>query len=338
MEVHSSINNSNYVNKFSRNMDFSQAHYLNKEKPNSQRLRNSNTQNMETSRNEKDQITNKTAIFKNQFVNEINNDFNLVNSQRDKLSQTGIENYRKILSGSFRPKTTHTLESQPSQNVTTNPESTTNSINPNLYQDITISNPKYFSQVVSLPPQYIETVKEPLYFNSNPISDSKNINKDIQHQQSIGSCNSINLEQKSYKSPQNQLEQIKRESLNIYNQNHPEENNIKIDSIKVLEPKYVNAADIPSNDYNYDQPNVNEDGVKVLPIKYLRTKVRPVKYIDSEQAKDINNIYNMIEGKDDQSIPNFESNDKKLFIEGEERTQYCGISDVLSKFMKKICG
>ena len=111
---------------------------------------------------------------------------------------------------------------------------------------------------------------------------------------------------------------------------------IKMDSVKILEPKYVNANGEISNDFNFDQSNFNQDGVKVLPVKYLKTRVRPVKYIDSEQAKDINNIYNMIEGEDDQS--NLDLNDKKLNIEGEERIQYCGISDVFSKFMKKICG
>jgi hypothetical protein len=252
------------------------------------------------------------------------------------LSQTGIENYSKKFSSSFRPKTTHTFESLPSQNVPTNPESPTNLNNQNLYQDIKISEPKYFSQVISLPPQYIETVKEPLYLNSNTISESKNINKDTELQQSIVSTNTMNLGQVSYKSPQNQHEQIIREAINIYNQNNSDGNNIKMDNVKILEPKYVNSADISANDYNYDQSNVNQDGVKVLPIKYLRTKVRPVKYIDSEQAKDINNIYNMIEGEDDQS--NLDLNDKKLNIEGEERIQYCGISDVFSKFMKKICG
>ena len=336
MEIQSDINNSNNGNKLSRNMGFAQINSPNKEKPSTQRLRNSNTQNMEISKNEKDQITNRTAIYKNQYVNDINNNFNLINSQRDKLSQTGIENYSKKFSSSFRPKMTHTFESLPSQNVPTNPESPTNLNNQNLYQDIKISEPKYFSQVISLPPQYIETVKEPLYLNSNTISESKNINKDTELQQSIVSTNTMNLGQVSYKSPQNQHEQIIREAINIYNQNNSDGNNIKMDNVKILEPKYVNSADISANDYNYDQSNVNQDGVKVLPIKYLRTKVRPVKYIDSEQAKDINNIYNMIEGEDDQS--NLDLNDKKLNIEGEERIQYCGISDVFSKFMKKICG
>ena len=317
-------------------MGFAQMYSQNKEKPSTQRLRNSNTQNLETSKNGKDQITNKTAIYKSQFVNDINNDFNLVNPQRDNLSQSGIENYSKKFSGSFRPKNTHTFESLPSQNVPTNPESTTNLINQNLYQDIKISDPKYFSQVISLPPQYIETVKEPLYLNSNTIAESKIINKDTELQESIVSTNTMNLAQTSNKSPQNHHEQIIRDAINIYNQNNPDGNNIKIDNVKILEPKYVDSADITSNDYNYDQSNVNQDGVKVLPIKYLRTKVRPVKYIDSEQAKDINNIYNMIEGEDAQS--NLDLNDKKLNIEGEERIQYCGISDVFSKFMKKICG
>lgn len=335
MEVQG-IDNPNNGNKLSRNMGFTQNYSPNNEKPSTQRLRNSNTQNLETSKNGNDQITNRTAIYKSQFVNDINNDFNLVNPQRDKLSQSGIENYSKKFSASFRPKNTHTFESLPSQNVPTNPESTTNLNNQNLYQDIKISDPKYFSQVVSLPPQYIETVKEPLYLNSNTIAESKIINKDIDLQQSIVSTNTMNLAQSSNKSPQNQHEQIIREAINIYNQNNADGNNIKIDNVKILEPKYVDSADITSNDYNYDQSNVNEDGVKVLPIKYLRTKVRPVKYIDSEQAKDINNIYNMIEGEDAQS--NLDLNDKKLNIEGEERIQYCGISDVFSKFMKKICG
>ena len=336
MEVQSDINNSNNGIKLSRNMGLAQIYSQNKEKSSSQRLRNSNTQNMEISKNEKDQIANRTAIYKSQFVNNMNNDFNLVSTQRGKLSHSGIENYSKNLSNSFRPKTTHTFESLPSQNVPTNPESSTNLINQNLYQDIIISEPKYFSQVVSLPPQYIETVKEPLYLNSNTIAESKNINKDIELQKYIGSSNTMNLSQTSYKSPKNQHEQIIKDSINIYNQNNLDENNKKIDDVKILEPKYVNSADISSNDYNYDQSNANQDVLKVLPIKYLRTKVRPVKYIDSEQAKDINNIYNMIEGEDVQS--NVDLNDKKLNIEGEERIQYCGISDVLSKCMSKICG
>ena len=126
MEVQSDINNSNNSNKLSRNMSFAQVYSQNKEKPSSQRLRNSNTQNMEISKNEKDQIANRTAIYKSQFVNNMNNDFNLISSQRDKLSQSGIEHYSKILSSSFRPKTTHKFNSIQSQNVPTNPESTTN--------------------------------------------------------------------------------------------------------------------------------------------------------------------------------------------------------------------
>jgi len=337
MEVQNRIDNPYFENKFSRNKGLAQIHSPNKEQPNSQRLRNSNTQNMEISKNEKEQITNRTDIYKNQFVNDINNDFSQINSRRGKLSQSGIENYSKQLSSSFKPKTTQTFDSFPSQNVTTNHESASNLINQNLYQDIKISGPKYFSRVVSLPPQYIETIKEPLYLNSNTISESKNINKDTQLQQSIGTSDTMNLAHKSYKSLQNQNEQIIRDSLNLYNENNQEGNKIKIDSVKILEPKYVNAADIPLNDFNYEQSIVNQDGVKVLPIKYLRTKVRPVKYIDSEQAKDINNIYNMIEkGEDAQSI--IDLNDKTINMEGEEKTQYCGISDVLSKFMKKICG
>jgi hypothetical protein len=239
------------------------------------------------------------------------------------------------LSSSFRPKATHTFESLPSQNFPTNHESNKNLNNQNLYQDIIISEPKYLSQVISLPPQYIETVKEPLYLNSRTVSESINLDKDIELPKSIVSTNTMNLVRTSNKSPQNPNEQIIQESINMYNQNNSDGNNIKIDSVKILEPKYVNSADITSNNYNYEQLEVNQDGAKVLPIKYLRTKVRPVKYIDSEQGKDINNIYNIIEGEDAQS--NFELNDKKLKMEGEERTQYCGISDVLSKFMKKIC-
>jgi hypothetical protein len=323
MEVQSNINNSNNGNKLSRNMGFTQIYSPNKEKPSSQRLRNSNSQNLEISKNEKDQITNKTDIYKSQFVNHINNDFNLVNSQRDKISQSGIENYSKKLSSSFRPKETHIFESLPSQNFPINNESIDNLINQNLYPDIIISKPKYLSQVISLPPQYIETVKEPLYLNSSTISES-NLNKDIELKKSMISSNTINLEQTSNKSPQNQDEQINKDSINIYNINNSDGNNKKIDSVKILELKYVNSADNTSNDQL-----LNQVGTKVLPVKHLPTKVRPVKYIDSEQAKDIKNI--LIKGEDAQS------NDNKLNIEGEERTQYCGVSDVLSKCIKKIC-
>ena len=325
MEVQSNINNSNNGNKLSRNMGFTQIYSPNKEKPSSQRLRNSNSQNLEISKNEKDQITNKTDIYKSQFVNHMNNDFNLANSQRDKISQSGIENYSKKLSSSFRPKETNIFESLPSQNFPINNESIDNLINQNLYPDIIISKPKYLSQVISLPPQYIETVKEPLYLNSSTISES-NLNKDIELKKSMISSNTINLEQTSNKSPQNQDEQINKDSINIYNINNSDGNNIKIDNVKILELKYVNSADNTSN----DQLALNQVGTKVLPVKHLPTKVRPVKYIDSEQAKDIKNI--LIEGEDAQS-----NNDNKLNIEGEERTQYCGVSDVLSKCIKKIC-
>ena len=334
MEVQNSINNSNYDNKFNPDLVFAEVHSLNKEKQKSQRIRNSYNQKMDISKDE--QTTNITSMYNSQFVNGLNNNFNMASSRRDKLSQSGIENYSKKMSNSFKPKTAHTFESHPSQNVPTNPESTTNLVNQNLYQDIKISDPKYFSQVVSLPPQYIETVKEPLYLNANTIAETKQINKESQLQKSIGSTNSQNLAHSSYKSLQNQNEQIIKDSINIYNQNNPGENNIKIDSVKILEPKYINAAGNISNDYNFDQSNVNQDGVKVLPVKYLKTKVRPVKYIDSEQAKDINNIYNMLEGEEVQS--NYDLDDKNIYIEGEEKTQFCGISDILSNFVKKICG
>ena len=334
MDIQNSINNSNNENNFNPNLVFAEVHPLNKEKPKSQRIRNSYNQNLSISKDE--QKTNRTSMYNNQFVNGLNNNFNMASSRRDKLSHSGIENYNKKLSNSFKPKTAHTFESNPSQNVPTNHDSTSNLINQNLYQDIKVSDPKYFSQVVSLPPQYIETVKEPLYLNSNTIAETKQINKDGQLHQSIGSTNSKKLVHSSYKSPQNQTEQIIRDSINIYNQNNPGENNIKIDSVKILEPKYVNANGEISNDFNFDQSNVNQDGVKVLPVKYLKTKVRPVKYIDSEQAKDINNIYNMLEGEEVQS--NYDLNDNKIYIEAEEETQFCGISDVLSKLMKRICG
>jgi hypothetical protein len=334
MESQSSINNSNYENKFNQNLVFAEVRPLNKEKPKSQRIRNSYNQNLNVSKDE--QQTNKTSMYNNQFVNGLNNNFNMASSRRDKLSQSGIENYGKKMSSSFMPKTAHTFESTPSQNVTTNHESTNNLANQNLYQDIQISDPKYFRQVVSLPPKYIETVKEPLYLNSKTMPETKQINKDTQLQQSIGSTNSKNMVHSSYKSLQNQNEQLIRDSINIYNQNNPEENNIKIDSVKILEPKYVNANGELSNGYNFDTSNVNQDGVKVLPVKYLKTKVRPVKYIDSEQAKDINNIYNLLEGEEVQS--NYDLSDRNIYIEGEEETQFCGISDVLAKFVKKICG
>jgi hypothetical protein len=334
MEVQSSINNSNFDNKFNSDLVFAEVHSLNKEKQKSQRIRNSYNQKMDISKDE--QTTNITSMYNSQFVNGLNNNFNMASSRRGKLSQSGIENYSKKMSNSFKPKTAHTFESHPSQNVPTNPESTTNLANQNLYQDIKISDPKYFSQVVSLPPKYIETVKEPLYLNANTIAETKQINKDTQLQKSIGSTNSQNLAHSSYKSPQKQNEQIIRDSINIYNQNNPGGNNIKIDSVKILEPKYINAAGNISNDYNFDQSNINQDGVKVLPVKYLKTKVRPVKYIDSEQAKDINNIYNMLEGEEVQS--NYDLDDKNIYIEGEEKTQFCGISDILSNFVKKICG
>ena len=334
MEVQSNINNSNYDNKLNPDLVFAEVHSLNKEKQKSQRIRNSYNQKMDISKDE--QTTNITSMYNSQFVNGLNNNFNMASSRRGKLSQSGIENYSKKISNSFKPKTVHTFESYPSQNVPTNPESTTNLVNQNLYQDIKISDPKYFSQVVSLPPQYIETVKEPLYLNANTIAETKQINKESQLQKSIGSTNSQNLAHSSYKSPQKQNEQIIRDSINIYNQNNPGENNIKIDSVKILEPKYINAAGNISNDFNFDQSNVNQDGVKVLPVKYLKTKVRPVKYIDSEQAKDINNIYNMLEGEEVQS--NYDLDDKNIYIEGEEKTQFCGISDILSNLVKKICG
>jgi len=334
MEGQSNINNFNYESNFDPNLGFAEVHSLNQEKPKSQRLRNSNNQNMNISKEEK--ISNRTAMYNNQFVNGLKNNFSMANSRGDKLSQSGIENYNKKLSSSFKPKTVHTFESNPSQNVPTNPESTTNLVNQNLYQDIKISDPKYFSQVVSLPPQYIETVKEPLYLNSNTVDETKQINNDTQLQKSIGSANSKNLVHSSYKSLQNQNEQIIRDSINLYNQNNPGENNIQIDSVKILEPKYINSTDITSNDYNFDQSNLNQDGVKVLPVKYLKTRVRPVKYINSEQAKDINNIYTMLEGEEVQS--NYDLNDKIIYIEDEEKTQFCGISEMLSNFFKKICG
>ena len=336
MDIQNSINSSNNENKINPNLVFAEVRPLNKEKPKSQRIRNSYNQKLDISKDE--QTTNITSMYNNQFVNGLNNNFNMASSRRDKLSKSEIENYSKKLSNSFKPKTAHTFESNPSQNVPTNPDSTTNIVNQNLYQDIKISDPKYFSQVVSLPPKYIETVKEPLYLNSNTFAETNQINKDGQLQQSIGSSNSKNLAHSSYKSPQNQTEQLIRDSINFYNQNNPGENNIKMDSVKILEPKYVNANGEISNDFNFDQSNFNQDGVKVLPVKYLKTRVRPVRYIDSEQAKDINNIYNMLEGEEVQSNYNYDLNDKNIYIEAEEETQFCGISDVLSKFIKKLCG
>ena len=158
MDIQNSINSSNNENKINPNLVFAEVRPLNKEKPKSQRIRNSYNQKLDISKDE--QTTNITSMYNNQFVNGLNNNFNIASSRRDKLSKSEIENYSKKLSNSFKPKTAHTFESNLSQNVPTNPDSTTNIVNQNLYQDIKISDPKYFSQVVSLPPKYIETVKE----------------------------------------------------------------------------------------------------------------------------------------------------------------------------------
>jgi hypothetical protein len=87
MEVQSSINNSNFDNKFNSDLVFAEVHSLNKEKQKSQRIRNSYNKKLEISKDE--QTTNITSMYNSQFVNGLNN--NLTWPAQEEINYPNLE-------------------------------------------------------------------------------------------------------------------------------------------------------------------------------------------------------------------------------------------------------